>query len=330
MSQNIILFLLFIWLLIIIFLNYKYRNKIGRLLNLIDKPDKIRKRHKFITPLIGSFPLLIIFFLYSAFIEPSNIILQKILFISFIFFILGVYDDLYELSYIKKTIITIIILTIFLIFNNEFLISKVIFQTINLNIFLLKSHSFILTIICLIILINAFNFTDGINGISSIIASIWLLGLIFLKDSIDIYLIFFSIIILINAVPIFFGKYFLGDNGTLFLGTLIGLVTIHTFNFQDKIIPYEQIFIIFMIPGFDMIRLVFLRLINNKNPFLPDRNHLHHLLIDKYSLSKSLLIYSCLIMLPIFLSEIFSIQSIYVIIFGLFSYISIYLKLRRF
>lgn len=330
MSQNIILFLLFLWLILLIFINYKYRNKIGGILNLIDKPDKIRKKHKFQVPLIGAFPLLIIFFSYLIIFEPSNIILKKILFLSSIFFFVGVLDDLYEISYVKKTIISIIILILFLNFNNELLISKAVFETFDLNINLIKSHSLIFTIICLLILINAFNFTDGINGISSIIAFFWLMGLMFLINNTNNYLLLFSIFILINAVPIFLGKYFLGDNGTLFLGTFIGLETIRIFNFQSENIYYEQIFIIFMMPGLDMIRLVFFRLMRNKNPFLPDRNHLHHLLIDRYSLLKSLLIYSGLIIIPIVLDKIFFVKSIYIIIFGIILYISTYFKLTKF
>ena len=186
------------------------------------------------------------------------------------------------------------------------------------------------TIICLIILVNTFNFTDGINGISSIIAILWLLSLVFLNISPNNYLIFFSICIFLNAIPIFFGKYFLGDSGTLFLGIFIGLEAIHIFNLNSNNISYEKIFIIFMIPGLDMIRLIFLRLINNKNPFLPDRNHLHHILIDKYSLFKTLIIYSCLVITPIIFSKIFAIQSVYIIIFGVILYILTYVKLIKF
>ena len=86
----------------------------------------------------------------------------------------------------------------------------------------------------------------------------------FLTNNTNNYLLLFSIFILINAAPIFFGKYFLGDNGTLFLGTYIGLETIRIFNFESENIYYEQIFIIFMMPGLDMIRLVFFRLMRNK------------------------------------------------------------------
>ena len=157
-----------------------------------------------------------------------------------------------------------IILIIFLSLNKELLISSVKFNSFDINYPLIESHSLILTITCIIILINAFNFTDGINGLSSVIAIVWLLSITLLAKEINYYLIFFSIFILLNAVPIFFGRYFLGDSGTLFVGTFISLETIKIFNFQNANISYENIFLIFMIPGLDMIRLVFTRIINHK------------------------------------------------------------------
>ena len=36
------------------------------------------------------------------------------------------------------------------------------------------------------------------------------------------------------------------------------------------------------LPGIDMIRLFFIRIKNKKNPFSPDRNHLHHKLLKKF------------------------------------------------
>ena len=329
MSQTVILFLLFIWLLILIYVNLKYRNNLGKYFNLIDKPDKIRKIHKNDVPLIGSFPLVIIFFSYLIVCESTNLILFKILFISFMFFLIGIIDDRNQISYLKKSIFSVIILIIFLSLNKELLISSVKFNSFDINYPLIESHSLILTITCIIILINTFNFTDGINGLSSMIAIIWLLSITLLAKDINYYLIFFSIFILLNAVPIFFGRYFLGDSGTLFVGTFISLETIKIFNFQNANISYENIFLIFMIPGLDMIRLVFARIINNKNPFLPDRNHLHHYFIKKYSLSKTLLIYFLLITIPVFLDKIILIDTIYIICFGITVYTLIYFKIKK-
>ena len=56
-----------------------------------------------------------------------------------------------------------------------------------------------------------------------------------------------------------------------------------------------------LIPGLDLIRLFLLRIFNKKNPLNSDRNHLHHILIAKYSLEKTILIILFLISFPIIL-----------------------------
>ena len=57
-----------------------------------------------------------------------------------------------------------------------------------------------------------------------------------------------------------------------------------------------------MLPGIDLIRLFFKRIVNKKNPLRPDRNHLHHLLIKKFTNIKSLLIMQFLIIIPLLIS----------------------------
>ena len=98
-----------------------------------------------------------------------------------------------------------------------------------------------------------------------------------------IYLFFFNI---------FKGKYFLGNSGSLIIGALIAFSTIKAYN--SNFIgnnSAEDIFILFLIPGVDMLRLFTQRIIKRKNPFEADRSHLHHLLIKKFSLQKILLGY---------------------------------------
>jgi UDP-GlcNAc:undecaprenyl-phosphate GlcNAc-1-phosphate transferase len=56
------------------------------------------------------------------------------------------------------------------------------------------------------------------------------------------------------------------------------------------------------IPGLDMLRLFVSRIVSGKNPFQADRNHLHHLLINKFSYSTSILILLILLFAPIFIS----------------------------
>ena len=122
---------------------------------------------------------------------------------------------------------------------------------------------------------------------------IFIIFLIFLKYYLNIDLNFF---ILIFYIFIFFniyrGRYFLGNSGSLFIGTIIGLHTIKSYNlsFVEKN-SAEDIFILFLVPGLDMLRLFIQRITNKENPFKADKSHLHHLLINKYSLEKVLFIY---------------------------------------
>tara|TARA_B100000579_G_scaffold417082_1_gene413284 strand:- start:758 stop:1273 length:516 start_codon:yes stop_codon:yes gene_type:complete len=93
-------------------------------------------------------------------------------------------------------------------------------------------------------------------------------------------------------------KSFLGDSGSLLLPFVIGyifikLYNINLINFCDEIVIYM------LIPGLDLIRLFFKRILQKKNPLSPDRYHLHHLLIEKYSHLKTLLIMVFLILIPI-------------------------------
>ena len=77
----------------------------------------------------------------------------------------------------------------------------------------------------------------------------------------------------------FKNKAFLGDSGTQVLAFIISFILIKSYNSNNAFTP-EEIFIILSIPGLDMLRLFLQRLIKGKNPFYPDRNHIHHILLS--------------------------------------------------
>lgn len=312
--------------IIIIFFNYIFRTEIANYLGIIDTPDKKRKKHLKPTPLVGSLPLFISLIFYTFFFFLKNNDLASISILSMFFFIIGFFDDKYNISYNQKFFFFFIILFIFLNLNSNFLINSIYFENFNIRIGLEKKHSLILTLICILLLVNAFNFSDGINGLSSCIAVIWLGGLIFFTNIYDQFLIYLIICICINAMPIFKGKYFIGNSGTLFLSIIISLKTINTFN-NNTSISYEQIFLLFLIPGLDMLRLVLLRLLDNKNPFLPDNNHLHHYLINNFSLIKTLIIYNFIMIFPLVLTKILPTQNC--IFIGILFYFFLIFKLKK-
>ena len=86
-------------------------------------------------------------------------------------------------------------------------------------------------------------------------------------------------------------------------------------------LPVESIFIALMLPGLDMLRVFSVRIYNKKNPFLGDRNHLHHLLIEKNIRNNLLLfIFFLLISIPIFLDLFLKIDHLSVIILFIIIY----------
>lgn len=272
------------------------KNKIGSFFDVLDVPKK-DKIHKKITPLIGSFPLVavsLVLFFYFSFIDKNKALIY-ILIYSYLFFIMGYLDDKCGLNAYLKLCISTIIIFIAVNSSDLFVINKIYVQTFEKIIFLNNLKLFF-TILCILLLINALNLLDGINGLASGFASFWMLFLSFIYIDEQTFGLFFvlSIFSLINTFQIIKGEYFLGDSGTLFLGSLIGLSTIYIFNKQlinGEFINVEQIFIFFMIPGIDMFRLFLVRLYKKKDPFTRDLNHLHHILLKKFNLSLTLTIY---------------------------------------
>ena len=119
----------------------------------------------------------------------------------------------------------------------------------------------------------------------------------------------------------FKNKIFLGDSGTLLLSFIIGYVFIRSYN-SGFISGSDEIFLIMMIPGFELLRLAIHRMVNKKHPFKGDRNHIHHLIIDKKSYIFTLIVIQLLFFLPYLLNLIVKNTPLVVFLF-LLIYLSI-------
>ena len=60
----------------------------------------------------------------------------------------------------------------------------------------------------------------------------------------------------------------------------------------------DEIFLLLILPGVDLLRLTIMRITNGKNAFYGDRNHIHHMLIHKFSLITSNIILLILAVFP--------------------------------
>lgn len=335
MTSEVQLFFFIIANIMIFFLLIKNINIFYKKRILIDYPDQNRKLHKKPTPLIGGILIanyLILVLIFQIEFNQITMATDLLIVIPLIIFIVGILDDIFFINAYAKLLIICLIFAIPVFLSDQFLIQTIYFASFNKLIHFNK-FSFFITILCLALLINAFNLSDGINGLATGLAIIWLIYLLIISNAKLAYLLLpLLILLIIIFYYIYAGKFFLGDNGSLLLASLIGLLTINIYNtnLENKnLIPVENIFIIFMLPGIDMLRLFIFRIYKKEDPFFPDRDHLHHKLNKKYNLKKSLFIYFSIIIFFILLNHSNIIKPFYIIILFVFFYIFLLKKLNK-
>jgi len=294
----------------------------------IDKPDKKRKFHSQPTPLAGGILIFINLILYwficiiqndfvdyEIFFQNQNS-LNYFIGISTIIFILGFIDDKVNLKANLKFIILLIAILLLLLLDKSLIIDKINFSFFS-GTFILDGFSIFFSVFCFLVFINAFNMFDGINlqsGLYSIL--IFFCILIFYSNSFLVKIMIISLICF--SYLNFKNKTFLGDSGSLLISFIISYLFIKLYNL-DYIKYAENITLYMMIPGLDLIRLFVLRTINKKNPLTSDRNHLHHILIKKYSFEKTLIIIFLLISLPLIMNN-FNVNNLFTIFVTIFIY----------
>ena len=165
-------------------------------------------------------------------------------------------------------------------------------------------------------LLKVVNLFDGINLQSLIYCTVTLFFLFF-KDSNFIYIIPILLVLILLMYFNYNNKLFLGDSGIYLLSSFIAFYVLNLYSLNKQIIP-EEIFIIMMVPGLDMFRLFIQRLLNKKNPFYGDRNHIHHLLLKKYGYKVTILVLILLVTIPVMSTLLF--KYAYIIV----SYVIIY------
>ena len=323
MNEYIFFLITLIFLTINIFLFNRFGNKISTYFGLIDFPDNYRKKQIKPVSLIGGTFLYISFFIifvvHILFLdEKENLVtISQFIFISIIF-ILGILDDKYDINPNIKLFLLFSLFVIYLYFNQYSLVNLLYIREINLTINV-SSFNYVFTSICFLIFINACNMFDGIDGQSGIYF-LFLLVYLFCLNNFNVFIILFSLPVIFFLYLNLFEKWYMGDSGIFFLSFVTSILIIQYYN-QGKLVV-EQIFLIMMLPGIDLMRLFFERIKNKKHPFSPDSRHLHHLLLKKFNKKKTLLINSSLIILPNLLGLYFNTYFIFIFI-TLFIYIFI-------
>ena len=276
--------------------------------NLFDEFND-RSSHETSATKTGGISIFITLLLISLYFYFNNVeIFDFSLFIPLgIMFIVGVYDDLYNANFKLKFLMQIIVAKI--------LIDQGYVITNYFGLFGLEKIPWLLsnitTVFVFLIIVNSINFIDGIDGlaITESIKTIFLIEF-FSQKFTSLSVLGFSIIVLL--LPLYYFnfknklKVFLGDGGSLLLGTLISIyiftVLGENYIFTPKLKINKTLFSILIIiyPLVDLLRVFIIRIKNKTSPFEPDKNHIHHLVLKKKKTSIKSLIFIQVISILVF------------------------------
>ena len=322
-NLNLIEIIVSIIIFNIVLINFFLRT--FKIKKLIDFPNEERKIHKKPIQKIGGLIIFINFVVFFLFQKFSFLELSLFIFVTSIFFI-GFFDDLFNLNpYLRILLITTFV-CLYLIYNQEFILNKIYFETLD-NYKNLNYLNYIFTIFCIVALINAFNLFDGLNGLA---LSYFIIIFIYITVKFDqnllIFLVCLCIILLYYNLK---NKIFLGDSGVYILSCILGIKLIEINNNDNLYFSSENIFILLILPGVDMMRVFFERIYNKQMFLSPDKRHIHHYFLNKFSGTTTLILLNILSVFSIIIYETSIVPAYAVILFILSSYTCIILYLKK-
>ena len=248
-----------------------------------------RTSHSSLATKTGGISLFLSLFIFSTiyYLRGIEIFDYSILIPISIMFIVGVYDDLYNADFKLKFILQIIVAKV--IIDNGFIIDSFhgVFGVYELP----RIFSQIFTVFVFLIIVNAINFIDGIDGlaITEVIKTILLIEIISVEKT---PLNIIGLMVIFSLIPLYYFNYkknnkiFLGDGGSLLLGTFVSIYIFYllgenyniktSFNINKALLSI----IIMIYPLIDLLRVFIIRIYNKKSPFIADKNHIHHKILD--------------------------------------------------
>ena len=260
--------------------------------NLFDIPDG-RKLHTKPIASLGGVGIFCGFFLAALLFISSraNPEFQYFFAAAVVIFFLGLKDDILIISPVKK-------------FMGQVAAAAIIIHLADLRIesmhgmfgiyTLPEVFSLAITYMTIIVVINAYNLIDGVDGLAGTLGLLTMavFGTYFMAAQLHAYaLLSFAMAGSLLAFLVFNhnpAKIFMGDSGSLMLGLMNAIMVIKFIQVADSAaapFPIQSAVAvgisILMVPLADTLRVFSIRISQGRSPFSPDRNHIHHLLLDR-------------------------------------------------
>lgn len=324
---------------------------------LFDVPDE-RKIHTSVVPRLGGIAFMpAIFFsvisvcgfamLYEA-TQVNSIEKQWIVQFCFIacaillMFLVGLADDLVGVRYSAKFIVQIIAASMLVI-------GGLWIDDLHGFLWIHELHPLIgvpLTVLVIVFIINAINLIDGIDGLASGLSTIALLfyGIAFYSVGEYLYAMI-AAASMGTLIPFFyfnvFGdpakrkKIFMGDTGALTIGVVLSTMalkmndltpSIETIHANPLVLAFSPV----IVPCFDVVRVYLHRILRRRNPFLPDKCHIHHKILamglpQRVTMISILIVSASFIILNVLISPYMNVTILLIIDLGIWTLSNIWL-----
>lgn len=257
------------------------------------EPFEERKVHTQVVPPLGGVAIFIGFTISAIFATDGLAFdsLKYILAAVILMFFIGLKDDLIIISAKKKLTIQIIAAILLITFTDiHFTSLHGVFGEYKIG----NLTSISLSLFAMIVIINAFNLIDGVDGLASGVGTLasFVLGTWFyLSKNYPMAIMAFALVGSLTGFFLYnvFGnrnKLFMGDTGSLIIGLLISvmIISFNELNLTAQA-PYRiggapaVSFAIIIVPLIDTLRVMTIRIGQRRSPFSPDKNHIHHRLL---------------------------------------------------
>ena len=256
-------------------------------IGLVDSPSG-RKQHEGHVPLIGGIAMYFGFVIAVLTLPVGLTALRPFFAASAILVLVGLLDDMKELSSRARFAAQIFAAAI-MVWWGQVALFDLGFIGSGGGLFALPGWEVVFSVFCAVGVINALNMVDGLDGLAGGLALVPVLGLAVLAHDAGAAADR-DVLVLLGVVCVAFlcvnlrlpwrarALVFMGDAGSMFLGFAITWFVIKLSQGPDRAMPPVTALWLLLVPLFDTVWLLFKRPLTGRSPTSAGQEHLHHVL----------------------------------------------------
>lgn len=288
---------------VLAFVVVKILKPIAHWAELVDKPGG-RKQHNGVVPLVGGIAIYASVLISSFIFIEQPIEIRLFLIAGGLIVFMGMVDDRYQLSARFRLVGQVLISSIFVYALDVHFYSFG--DLIGIGELNPGWFGYPLAVLSIMGAINAMNMLDGMDGLVGSIAMVSFIGLVFLFGANGNTTIQYLCLTFIGASGAFlifnlwgsssrkFGKVFMGDAGSMFLGLSLGVLLIYGSQGEAPALSPVTALWFVLLPITDMFTIMYRRVKRGRSPMAPDRTHIHHIILRAgFSAKQTLYIMLC-------------------------------------